>query len=240
MVRHARERPVSPYFSVFMPSYNKRGFGVEAARSVLDQDFEDWELWVLENSTDGRTRSILRNFLPTDDPRIHFEVIDLDVEIRANYSPAAYLDNRWYPKANGEIILYISDDDLFMPGLFSSISSYFNNYPDREAVYFHLARTRAVRPGTGTTWGERFAGIPADLPRGAGEVDCQIDGGQVAYRKQVLNKIDSPYFPECNDGDAGHADGLHLEKITQAGIIFYPLPVAGVIHRHTLVSTWSQ
>lgn len=232
---------MSPRFSVFMPSYNKRGFAVEAVKSVLDQDFEDWELWIMENSRDGKTRKILNNFLPLDDPRIFYHEIDIDDETREAAMPAPWLLNRYYPKANGEIILYISDDDLFMPGLFSRISEYFDQYPAREALYFHLVRTRALRPGTGTSWDEQFTGIAADLPREAGELDCQVDGGQVAICKSAMDRISQPYFHETNDGEAAHADGIHLDKVAdEARVIFYPLPVAGVIHRHTLASTWTQ
>lgn len=229
-----------PKISVFMPSYNKRGFGVEAAKSVLCQSFADWEFWILENSTDGKTRNILHKNLPLDDPRIIYKEIDLPEEVRSQHYPTAYLLNRYYPEANGDIILYVSDDDLFVPGIFREVVSYFDDNPDHDALYFHLARTMANRPGEGTAWYERWAGITADATRGIGKVDCFIDGGQIAYRKKVLDVIEQPYFQEEISDSTDHADGLHLEKVVQAGFKFYPLKVKGVIHRHTPVSTWTK
>lgn len=56
-------------FLLLMPSYNQDRFIGEAIRSCLIQDDPDWELWILDNSTD-RTPEIVASF---SDPRIHFE-----------------------------------------------------------------------------------------------------------------------------------------------------------------------
>lgn len=230
-----------PRISVFMPSYNKRGFAVEAIRSVFSQSFTDWELWIMENSTDGgKTRNVIKKYVPMDDPRLRYEEIELSEEVRENYWPAPYLNNLYMPQANGDIILYISDDDLFMPGLFQSVVDYFDEHQDRHALYFHLVRTRAYAPGQGTKWNEAFAFIWADRMRDVNTLDCQVDGGQIAYRKHVLDAIGQPYFYPGRGHEASHADGTHMEKIPRKGFLFYPLEVRGVIHRHTLLSTWSK
>lgn len=232
-----------PRISVFLPSHNKRGFAVEAVKSVFAQDFTDWELWILENSTDSKTRNLLSKFTDLSDPRVRYVEVDLTPEIRRAHWPAPYLLNQYYPKANGEIIMYISDDDLWVPGIFRHVVNHFDANPDHEAVYFDFARTRAPQPGTGTRWDESFMFIEANEPRGSGQVDCQIDGGQVAYKKQVLDRISQPWFYDSTEspGDAAHCDGLHLEKICrEADVTFYPILQPGVIHRHTLLSVWTQ
>jgi len=230
-----------PRISVFMPSHNKAGFAVEAVKSVLEQDFQDWELWIMENSTDERTRRILKKFLPLDeDPRIIYEEIDISPETRDQLCPAPWLLNQYYPLANGDIIMYISDDDLFMPDIFRYVVAYLDHYEDRDAVYFHLVRTQALRPGEGREWDAQFMAIPAYTERKVNDLDCQVDGGQVAYRRNVLEVIGQPYFFQGKSPDSNHADGMHLEKVAKAGFTFYPIPKPGVIHRHTLASTWSN
>lgn len=224
-----------------MPSYNKRGFGVEAAKSVIEQGFSDWELWIMENSTDDKTRKLLAKFLPLDDPRIHYEELDLD-EVRKEHWPAPWLLNKYYPKANGDIIMYVSDDDLFVPDIFRATVDAFDCNPEVDCIYFDMARTRARRPSDGKEWHERIAEVPALVVRDkAAMLDCLIDGGQVAYRKLVLDDIGQPYFYDGKDfATAMHTDGLHLSAIAEVGHPFYPLHKPGVIHRHTLISTWSQ
>ena len=232
---------MSPRISVFLPSYNKGGFAVEAARSVLGQDFTDFELWIMENSTDdGRTRKLLRKFADLSDPRVIYEEIDLPAAVRNRHAPCPYLLNQYYPLANGELILYVSDDDLFMPGIFREVVSHFDDNPEHDAAYFHLARTSAYSPGEGKSWRQRWAGIAADVPRTAGQVDCFIDGGQVAYRKRVLEVMGQPYFYDGLGPEANHCDGIHLNDIGLAGFTFYPIDAQGVIHRHTPVSTWTK
>lgn len=232
---------MSPRISVFLPSHNKGGFAVEAVKSVLEQDFDDYELWILENSTDdGRTRGLLRKFIDLDDPRIIFEEITVAQEIRDTKAPCPWLLNQYYPRARGELIFYISDDDLFLPGVFRESAQYFDEHPDHHALYFSMGRTVATRPGEGKEWRERWAAIRADMPRTAGALDCCIDGGQAAYRKHVLRAIGQPYFYDGLGDEAAHCDGVHLNAIGRTGVVFYPLPVAGLIHRHTPVSTWTK
>lgn len=226
--------------SVFLPSHNKGGFAVEAVQSVTNQEFGDYELWILENSTDTRTRKLLGKYTDLSDPRVHYEEISLEGIIDTHW-PAPYLLNQYYPRANGDIIMYLSDDDLFMPGIFGHVVNYFDANPGHDALYFHMARTTARKPGHGKYWEERWAGVEANVPRTAGQLDCLIDGGQAAYRKSVLDAIGQPYFYDGKNTDqAHHCDGLHLEKVAQAGYTFYPLLVKGVVHRHTPDSLWTK
>jgi len=51
-----------------MPSFNQANYIAEAVRSVLAQDDPDWELWIVDNSTDN-TPEVVAEFA---DPRIQF------------------------------------------------------------------------------------------------------------------------------------------------------------------------
>lgn len=232
---------MTPRISVFLLSHNKGGFAVEAVKSVLAQDFKDWELWVLENSTDnGRTRALLEKSTPVKvDARIRYLRLNISKEIRDSRYVAAWLLNEYYPRATGDFIFYLSDDDLFTPGIFSSAVRYFDEHSKHHALYFGLYRTLANKPGEGHGDRNVVGEIPARMPLFAGRLDGYVDGGQVAYRRQVLDSIGQPYFPDDKDGAlARHCDGLHLEKVAKQ-FVFWPLNVTGVIHRHTPKSTWN-
>jgi glycosyltransferase involved in cell wall biosynthesis len=225
--------------SVYVLSYNKNGWVQAALDSIFAQDYEDYELWVIDNSTDGVTRGSLLEYLEEKkDPRVIWAVVDVPDHIRRDRYVPSWLLNNYYQQATGEVVFYLSDDDLFMPGLFSSTVKAFEENPDWNALYFHLARTTARAPDQGTNWDSRFTGIPADVIRGNGEVDCCIDACQIAYRTHILSEFGPPYFPE-EPHHGNHADGIHLQKIAERHD-FYPLPVLGVIHRHTPLSTWSR
>lgn len=228
--------------SVFLLSHNKNGYVQEAVQSILDQDYEDYELYIIENSTDTRTRNALWNYLTrkksAPDQRIEWIEEDVPLDIRMEKYVPSWLLNKYYPEADSEsVILFLADDDLFVPGLFSAVAEAFTEHSDWAALYYHLARTNASAPGQGMHWEDRFTGIPAIDPRWDGMVDCQIDACQIAYRRHVLNDIGQPYFDE-GMAEARHCDGVHLQKIAEQ-YTFYPINTCGVIHRHTPISTWN-
>jgi glycosyltransferase involved in cell wall biosynthesis len=224
--------------SVFLPSYNKRLLAVEAIESVLAQDHEDFELWVLENSTDGVTRDLVCE-ATADDPRVSCEHIDLTDGDRAAAYPPAMLLNRYYPKACGRYIFYLSDDDLLEPQCLSRVIEFMEADPARQVCYFSL-RIEAFRSGEFVQEG----GIAAEGPMGFGTdspiVDSRIDGGQIAHTKACLDRIDWPWFPENpNPATACHADGLFMQKLAWH-YTFHPLHDHLATHRRTPLSAWGR
>ena len=87
-------------FLLLMPSYNQARYIADAVQSVLDQDDPDWELWILDNSTDA-TPDVLRGF---GDPRIHFH------HIPARMDPGSCL-NWMLERAKGEHFSYVHTDN---------------------------------------------------------------------------------------------------------------------------------
>ena len=57
----------SPLVTVVMPAHNTEAFIGPAIQSILNQDFADFELWVLENGSKDRTAQVARGFA---DPRV--------------------------------------------------------------------------------------------------------------------------------------------------------------------------
>ena len=228
-----------PAFSVFLPSYNKPWYVRDAIGSVLDQDCTDFELWVLENSDDdGETRTAVAPLL--QDPRVIYEEITLSEEDRIPVRyPTAVLLNRYYPKASGEYIAYISDDDVFDPQCFSRCLAEFAAHPDYHAVWFTMWREQ---------WDAsqvrfRAAGsIPAVNAVGAGtgqpKADCRVDGGQVIHRRECVEEVGQPLFPEVM-GTAHHADGVFLQKLADLHPL-HPIPDRLLTHRCTPLSTWDR
>lgn len=232
-----------PKVSVFLPSFNKHVFCLEAIRSVLAQDDPRWELWIMENSTDGFTRGAIRENIPVDrDPRIIYEEIDVPLEVRQTTYVTPWLLNKYYAHAQGDIIAYISDDDLFTPATFGRVARYFDAHPECDVAYFGLRVSRASQAGEGIDgpWANE---IPAILTRGKGGetryVDCQIDGGQIVHRPRALEAISKPWFQEGKGADASHCDGLFMDKLAQE-FLFHPLDFHGATHRITALSTWTK
>lgn len=91
-------------FLLLMPSYNQARFIGEAITSCINQDDPDWELWILDNSTDG-TPEVVRGF---QDARIHYE------HRPERTSPGACL-NELLRTARGDHFSYVHTDNNLAP-----------------------------------------------------------------------------------------------------------------------------
>lgn len=87
-------------FLLLMPSYNQARYIADAVRSVLAQDDPDWELWIVDNSTD-ETPAVVRVF---SDPRIRFH------HIPARMDPGSCL-NWMLERAHGDLFSYVHTDN---------------------------------------------------------------------------------------------------------------------------------
>jgi len=92
-------------FLLLMPSYNQAHYIGEAVDSCLAQDDPDWELWILDNSTDG-TPEVMKAY---SDPRIHF------IHEPRRMDPGSCL-NILLEKAKGDFFSYIHTDNRLSPG----------------------------------------------------------------------------------------------------------------------------
>jgi spore maturation protein CgeD len=223
--------------SVFLPSYNKPTYVLDAINSILGQTCADWELWLVENSTDQQTRGVIAASGVLSDPRIRYTEVDVPNDTRESVYVPAWLINQYYPQANGEYMFYLSDDDILGPDCIQACVTYLDTYADKSVCYFSMDFVRvgcipASANGQVTT-------IKADVVRGPRMVDCHIDGGQVAHRKSCLDKLKQPYFPETLDTETRHADGVFLESLAEH-YDFWPIPHFLATHRYTPASLWSK
>jgi glycosyltransferase involved in cell wall biosynthesis len=91
---------MAPHFLLLMPSYNQAHYIVDAVRSVLTQDDPDWQLWIVDNSSDETPR-VMQQFT---DPRIHFH------HIAERMDPGSCL-NWMLRHATGQAFSYIHTDN---------------------------------------------------------------------------------------------------------------------------------
>ena len=53
---------MKPFFSVIIPTYNSAILLKRAIQSVLDQTFKDFEIIVIDNSSEDNTESVVQSF----------------------------------------------------------------------------------------------------------------------------------------------------------------------------------
>lgn len=97
----------TPLVSVVMAAYNAERFIEKAIRSVMEQTYSHWELWVIDDCSLDNTRPIVRR-LAEEDTRIHL------LENPENLG-AARTRNQGLDVCNGAYVALLDSDDLWYP-----------------------------------------------------------------------------------------------------------------------------
>jgi hypothetical protein len=123
-----RRRRRRPAVSIVLATHNRASLLPLALDSALAQDHPDLEVLVMDDGSTDETRELLNGYarrLPPE--RFRFET-------HPNMGQARTL-NRGYGLARGELIGYLSDDDLLARDLVSTLVSALSERPDAAGAY---------------------------------------------------------------------------------------------------------
>lgn len=93
-----------PYFSIITPTYNRAWCIQRAIKSVLSQNFKNWELIIVDDGSTDNTKGIVEKYL-TDSRIKYFYKENGGVGSARNYG----IEN-----ICGEIVLFLDSDDEFV------------------------------------------------------------------------------------------------------------------------------
>jgi|694.fasta_scaffold11494_9 glycosyltransferase involved in cell wall biosynthesis len=106
--------------SIVMPTYNSEKYIKQSIDSIINQEYQNWELLIFDNCSDDNTVDIIGNYLNFD------HRIKLCVEKDAGVAEAL---NKGFKKTTGEILCWLNSDDLYVSKfVFSDIAKTFNQY----------------------------------------------------------------------------------------------------------------
>ncbi|MBK1682248.1 glycosyltransferase family 2 protein [Rhodoferax fermentans] len=121
----------NPLVSVILPAYNALAHIAQAVDSVLNQDYANLELLVIDDgSTDGTA-----DHPALQDPRIRV--------LRQHNAGPGSARNLGLTHAKGELIAFIDADDLWLPGKLSLQVAYLRDHPDISIVFGGFQRWSA-------------------------------------------------------------------------------------------------
>ena len=106
--------------SVIIPLYNKEPIIERSLQSVLSQDYDDFEVVVVNDGSTDRSADIVRSI---NDPRIRL--------IEQENGGPSKARNTGTKNAKGEWILFLDADDELLPGamrMFSTTIESYSNY----------------------------------------------------------------------------------------------------------------
>lgn len=105
--------------SVIIPLYNKEPIIERSLQSVLSQDYDDFEVVVVNDGSTDRSADIVRSI---NDPRIRL--------IEQENGGPSKARNTGVKNAKGEWILFLDADDEMLPGALEFFSKKIQNHTD--------------------------------------------------------------------------------------------------------------
>ena len=101
-----------PFFSVIVPCHNSAEFMRKGLDSIQEQDYQNYELLIVCDRCEDNTYDIAGEYCRT---------YARDAVAVANYGRAGMSRNAALDVARGEWILFMDDDDWYLPGAFQAL-----------------------------------------------------------------------------------------------------------------------
>jgi glycosyltransferase involved in cell wall biosynthesis len=117
-------RKGTPYFSIILATYNRADFLPETIQSILNQNFTNWELIIVDDGSTDNTRDVVKIF---DDSRIKYFYQPNSGRSKAR--------NVAISRCSGEVISFIDSDDLFCTNKLGVEFEAFRQFPDSTWCY---------------------------------------------------------------------------------------------------------
>lgn len=177
--------------SLAMPIYNGEQYVEETIRSILAQDFTDFELIITDNASTDRTEEICRGFAARD-ARIRYVRNERNLGASANYNLGLSL-------ATGEFFKWCACDDLISPNCIGALVSALEQDPEAIGAFPKtecIDETGAVIPTVGKPLPDRKGLTPAQrFMRGVREGGTMFEIFGL-FRRDVLHKtmLHLPYY----------------------------------------------
>ena len=113
--------PAAPSVSVGLPVFNGAAYVAEAIDSILNQNYEDFELLIQDNASTDQTEEICRAYVAKDS-RVSYVRNMHNIGASTNY-------NLVFQRANGRYFKWIAHDDICSPDFLQTCVKILKNNP---------------------------------------------------------------------------------------------------------------
>ena len=124
IVNNFKNKGVLPKISIVMPSYNQVKFIERSILSVLNQDYPNIELIIIDGESKDGTTEIIQKY----ETYIAYWVSEQD----EGQSDAL---NKGFKLCSGEIFGWLNSDDIYLPNAFTSAVQAFDKNPRKKIVF---------------------------------------------------------------------------------------------------------
>jgi len=177
----------TPLVSVIIPTYNRGWVIAEAVDSVLQQDFGDYELIVVDDGSTDNTADILRSY---------GNAITVICQSNKGVSAAR---NRGIEASTGELIAFLDSDDLWLPRKLSRQVAFFKAHPD---AMINQTEEQWIRNGVRVNPKNRHLKFSGMIFERSLEL-CLVSPSAVMARRHLFEAVGlfDIHLPACEDYD---------------------------------------
>ncbi|MFO8053073.1 MAG: glycosyltransferase [Candidatus Omnitrophota bacterium] len=163
-----------PFFSIIIPTYNRKHFLKIAIDSVLNQTFDNYELIIVDDGSTDYTKNFIKSY-KTPKLRYYYQ---------QNQGPAS-ARNLGVVKAKGEFICFLDSDDRYRKNKLKITSQYIKDNPEykifhSEEIWYRnnkfLSQKKVHKKPTGFIF-ENATKL------------CSVSISTAAIKKEVFGKI---------------------------------------------------
>ena len=164
--------PSYPRISVIVPSYNQAQFLESTILSILNQNYPNTEIIVMDGGSQDGSVELIQKY----EPYLSFWVSEPD-----NGQSCAI--NRGFERASGDVFAWQNSDDLYLPGFFHTVATSMRVYPQAHLL---LGNIYTIDEDDRIIWGSRFPPFSvSDLIYRNWNLSSQA----VFVRRQIVEKV---------------------------------------------------
>lgn len=212
--------------SCILTSYNRPKGVSEAIASVQSQTYPNWELIIVDDNSNERTKQVLRNLISKDS---RLKLIQSGVKNEDRHKTVRYATciNLAIPHLTGDLVTYLTDDDIYYPRRFEKMVKVFLRNPHVHVVY---GRQKVVHINNGRVT-MKFTRPLVGVTR---HPMSRVDHNSFMHRRTCFNQV------QCWDNDPSlwmNADAAFFRKLVRYWDF---CPVASLTDEHRIHSKGIQ
>jgi len=192
-----------PFFSIILPTFNRAHLILRAVESILRQNFDNWELIIIDDGSKDDTFSKLRDIIAADSRiRYHFSVNRGLAEAR----------NLGCSMASGKYLTFLDSDDEYLAGHLATRYEVLSRDPAIELLH-----------GGVEVIGDRFVADKSDPSKKVDIADC-IVGGTFFIRRDLWSRLGGfkDVYGDDNEFFANATEhGATIRKVDAATYRYY-------------------
>lgn len=204
---------------MILNSYNRPKRVRDAVASVQHQTYTNWELFIVDDNSNEHTQRVLAE-IESEEPRC--TVIQSHVDQKDRFLTTRYATciNLAIPRLTGDLVTYLTDDDVYYPHRFEKMVGVFESNPGIYIVYGRQ-RLAGIDNGRVVPLGTReLVGITTSPA-------SKVDHCSVMHRRRCFEKV-----PRWRDDKAlwCAADSYFFTELAKYWA-FYPIDFITDEHR---------